>query len=381
MQRLFPYLFFIILIFVSVSLPENITDPMRGFAVSSMAPSWGFLDKIKSPFKKGSSTIHKTDFSQLSLENNLLRSQIDSVNEWLTFEQRLEEQIDRYLSLKTDANALQANEFFRRRAEELKQILEMQLQSLPAKIVYRDPTSWSSSIWINIGNKENEALGKIIVAKNSPVVVGSSLVGLVEYVGPNHSRVRLITDSGFTPAVRAVRGDTQNRQVLMSLRNCYSQISQREDLFENKEEKEDFFDQMKLVMDKLSSKEKDSFLAKGELSGCSKPLWRSRNQKLKGKGFNYDYLDVEGPERDLHTGKPIKDMKADPLELIKKGDLLITTGMDGIFPPGLSVAVVSKVEDIPKAGYAYEIEALATAENLEDIQVVFVMPPLHFESL
>ena len=54
------------------------------------------------------------------------------------------------------------------------------------------------------------------------------------------------------------------------------------------------------------------YLAKGELYGSSKPLWRTQRHQLKGTGFNYDFADGEGPARDLQTGKHALQ---DPLEV------------------------------------------------------------------
>jgi cell shape-determining protein MreC len=53
--------------------------------------------------------------------------------------------------------------------------------------------------------------------------------------------------------------------------------------------------------------------------------------------------------------------------------------MDGIFPAGLHVATVSKVAPLEEGAYCYSIEAKATADRLEDLEVVFVMPPVAFD--
>ena len=70
-------------------------------------------------------------------------------------------------------------------------------------------------------------------------------------------------------------------------------------------------------------------MAKGELHGSSKPLWRGYSQVLKGIGFNYDYADAYGPARDLRTGKTTANSPG--ISLLRVNDLLMTTGMDGIF--------------------------------------------------
>ncbi len=75
-------------------------------------------------------------------------------------------------------------EFFQRRNEDLRKILEEQISAIPAKVIFRNPSSWSSSLWINVGEETNESLGRQIVAKDSPIVSGEQfLIGIVEYVG------------------------------------------------------------------------------------------------------------------------------------------------------------------------------------------------------
>jgi rod shape-determining protein MreC len=200
------------------------------------------------------------------------------------------------------------------------------VEHLLVKVIFRSPTSWGSSLWINAGSDSNTSL----LQTNSPVVLGDSLVGVVDYVGKKQSRVRLITDSGLTPAVRAVRDFT--------------------------------------------------FLAKGELQGSSEPLWRGKKNTLKGIGFNYDFPDHEGPARDLRTGE-IRgpSSKTETVPIIKLNDLLLTTGMDGVFPAGLRVATVSKVEPLKEGAYTYTIEAAPTAEHLDNLDYLFILPPVGFD--
>jgi rod shape-determining protein MreC len=192
---------------------------------------------------------------------------------------------------------------------------------LLARVVYRCPISWNSSLWINVGEKDNEESEKKLIAKNSPVVLGTSLIGVVETVQTGRSQVRLITDPDLTPSVRALRSDESGNPL---------------------------------------------YLAKGELHGSAKIFWRSRGSTLIGEGFNYDYDDNYGPAKDLRSNPAI----------LKVGDLLVTTGMDGIFPAGLHVARVTKIQSLREGDYYYEIEAIPTAESIEELSLVHVLPPL-----
>lgn len=304
MRRTLAYPFFALglVLFCWINLPKNVSDRLRSMAVSTFS--------------------HRTDndaseLSRLKLENQNLRAQVDHVYEWLRHDQRIGEQVELYKGLTKKSGE---NAFFQRRADHLRSLLQKQLFSVPAQVIYRDPSSWSSSLWVNVGEENNQAFGLPVVAKNSPVISDGALVGVVDYVGKKQARVRLITDSGLSPSVRAVRGANLE----------------------------------------------DGYLAKGEVHGSSAPFWRSRGPILKGVGFNYDYPDEEGHSRDLKG----------PVPLLKEGDVLLTSGLDGVFPPGLRVGSVSWIAPLKEGSYAYEIEVRPAASNLNDLQTVFILPPL-----
>ena len=105
-------------------------------------------------------------------------------------------------------------------------------------------------------------------------------------------------------------------------------------------------------------------LAKGEVHGCSQPLWRSQRHLLKGTGFNYDFPDQAIPEG---------------IELLKQGDLLVTTGLDGVFPPNLHVGKVTKIAPAMEGDYFWELEAEPTASHLDDLDYLFVLKPVGYE--
>ena len=68
------------------------------------------------------------------------------------------------------------------------------------------------------------------MGKNSPVLFGTSIIGVVEYVGYERSRVRLITDEKLVPSVRAVRGRENNRFLLEHVQTVLFTLERREDL-------------------------------------------------------------------------------------------------------------------------------------------------------
>jgi rod shape-determining protein MreC len=266
------YLFITIFILCQLSLSPKVADRLRSISVATFSPSTHLLSQIKGgvlyvttvwPFGgyRTSPEVQK-ELMTLQLENHELRHQVA------------------LLKAENEIGGVEA---------------------AIGEVIFREPSSWTSSLWINLGKKTNR-----VVAKNSPVVVGSALVGVVEYVGANRSRVRLITDGALTCGVRAVRKQGQNR------------------------------------LD----------IATGEIQGAPAALLRSRAALLRCVGF-YE----EGA-------------------VMQKGDLLITTGMDGVFPEGLSVAEVAAVHPVTEGAFSYEVEAMPCAGNLNDLKFLMVLASL-----
>jgi rod shape-determining protein MreC len=75
--------------------------------------------------------------------------------------------------------------------ERLKSLLEItqkqDIQSVPARVIARDPSIWFNTITINRGSSSG-------VAVNMPVVTGGGIVGRVITVSPWASQVMLLTD-------------------------------------------------------------------------------------------------------------------------------------------------------------------------------------------
>jgi hypothetical protein len=211
-------------------------------------------------------------------------------------------------------------------------------------------------------NKKGDTQKKILFVG----LPGGALVGLVDYVGKNQARVRLITDVGLKPSVRAVRGSLQNAQLYEHVESVLRHVQGRGDLPMEEMAQLELIAALEKLQRNLASDSDSWYLAKGILEGGGPPLWRSRNHVLKGIGFNYDFSDEQGPARPLLSKPPI----------LQAHDLLVTTGLDGIFPAGLRVAEVSKVLPLKEGAYAYEIEAIPVVKNLDSIQTVFIIPSL-----
>lgn len=360
-QSYFAIAFVLCLLFI---IPKSFTDKLREISVQVSSPIYRGLSFNKS-------SVMKQDLDQLTLENALLSKQMQEVRDYLVSEERLEEQFRKLATVDSEKQ-----EFVKRRQDQLLDNLKRQMESVSAKVVYREPAFWSSLLWIDVGQKDNESLGYELIAYNSPVVIGSVVVGVIDYVGKKQSRVRLITDANVPASVRILRGSEQNRLLLDQLNLLLDQLKFREDLFFSYEEQVNTLNILCHLHDNLKTSVHDRYLAKGELHGSSSPLWRSRLQKLKGIGFNYDYEDEEGPARDLRTGEPLNKEDVLPEILLKEGDLLVTTGMDGIFPEGFHVAIVEKVKPLEEGATSYDLEAKSLVENFNEIDKVSVLAPL-----
>lgn len=375
-HRFFSFVTLGFALLILVSLPKQASDPIRSFTVASFAPAWNLAHRFKTylydrPFLR-SEARPSLEVSELKIESQSLRSQLETQQAWKEWTQHLDAQLAALQQLKVDIR----QPFFQRRWEEMNDLVQRQFFAILAPVIYRDPSSWSSSLWIQAGQKDNESLGRIVVAKNSPVVIGSSLVGVVEFVGWQQSRVRLITDSGLIVSVRAARGKWQDRKLSELTRSLEKKITPREDLPLAPQEKTELLSLLQRLERHTGSE--DGYYAKGHLQGSSSPFWRSRGLSLKGVGFNYDYPDQEGPARELRTGKPIGASNAQT-PILKTGDLLITSGLDGVFPAGIEVGVVTHINPLSEGAYAYELEAHPTASHFHDLQNVFVLPPLTLE--
>lgn len=262
--------------------------------------------------------IRKSTIEALEAENLLLKNQNEKLRKQLLSEDKINQRIRRVKEL-IEVNEKNASDFHMRRLEGAKTLLEKTLYSTHGEVVHRNKSHWDSTFWIGLGKGE--------VSVNSPVLKGEFLVGLVEYVGKHRSRVRLLTDAQLIPSVRVAR--------------------------------------------------EHRYLAKGELVGSVGTSWREKNATLKGIGFNYDFSDEEGPARELRSGLPLsKLIKEEEVSLIDVGDLLVTTGMDGVFPKDLPVAKVTEVKTLKEGSVSIEIRAQLCAGNLNDIENVVVLAPL-----
>ena len=338
-------------------------------SVAALSPSWMGLSsakegvfKIAAVWPSGgyyTSPEMKNELEGLKLENHNLRYQVELLKAQVDLEKLVGEEAELLKRfVKDDAYA-------KRRKAEVFRLIDLYTPAVIGKVIFRETASWSSSFWINLGEKTNQDLGKTVIAKNSPVVAGTSLLGIIEYVGEHRSRVRLVTDASIVPSVRILRGSEQKQVVAQQAKKLLEMLSGCEEISQDHPVKKE----LKEFYQKLNPSGVNFYLAKGELRGMRAPLFRCRHALLQGVGFNYDFDDEEGHARDLKSGGSIP--------LVQKGDILVTTGMDGIFPAGLRTGQVTKVFPLREGASAYELDALSLIENFDDISYVTVLPPLN----
>ena len=165
---------------------------------------------------------------------------------------------------------------------------QSQYQTVPARVIARDPSVWFNTITINRGTSSG-------VAVNMPVVTGTGIVGRVVTAGPWASQVMLLTDE--KAGAGAVVGQLGQSGALGSVRG-------RPDL---------------------------GLIEMRYVSG---------------------------------------------LEKVELGDFVMTTGQDGIYPPGLNVGVVVDVKN-GTATQAHQIliRPGARLDQLEEVAVLLYQAP------
>lgn len=178
--------------------------------------------------------------------------------------------------------------------ERLKGLLNLHekidIESVPARVIARDPSVWFNTITINRGSNSG-------VAVNMPVVTASGIVGRVITVSPFASQVMLLTDE--KAGAGAVVGQLGQSGALGSVRG----------------------------------------------------------------------------RADLGVGV-IEMRYVSGLEKVEVGDHVMTTGQDGIYPPGLNVGKVVDVQH-GSATQAHQIliQPGAQLDHLEEVAVLLYRPP------
>jgi rod shape-determining protein MreC len=237
-----------------------------------------------------------------------------------------------------------------RKLEESHALAQQGTQGLRVRVLAREPGAWERFLWVDAG-RETHGEGSPL-QKHSPVVCGDAVVGLIEYVGRRQSLVRLISDPQCCPAVQlseegpsgllhAVRrldlllgaSETVEHQLKRSLQQLLSQIP-------------------------IPDHSGGSW--KGILKGASSD--RRVGQILKG-----DFFAAEWEHRQERSAKAPK-----------AGHLLVTSGLDGLFPAGLRVGYLEAIQPPNGSQLMRGFTALPAVESLEDLQWLTILSPRGF---
>jgi cell shape-determining protein MreC len=345
-------------------LPGAVVQGLRSGAGTFSSSLWK-----KGRELQGSFSPKKEKTETLQVENLLLKNQNETLRHRLYSEDRIEYQLKKLKEL-TDLDEEKGLEFFKRRKKGAENLLNLELFSLTGKVIRRDHGEWNTTLWINLGSLQNEQIDHTVVGVGRPVLKGPYLIGVIDQVDRHKSRVRLLTDSRVVPSVRAVRGKTNDREFESLVKQVYNQAIVRG-------ETQETLSHLKHLIETLQEGEGGGYFAKGELTGSASSQFRIHSEILRGIGFNYDFGDEENPPLDLRSGKEIQNLKKQVwIPLIKEGDLLVTTGMDGTFPKDLPVAHVTHVVSLKEGSPSYAIEARLCAGSLETLLEVTILPPL-----
>ncbi|MBQ8498867.1 rod shape-determining protein MreC [Chlamydia sp.] len=215
------------------------------------------------------------------------------------------------------------------------------------RVIFRDPAHWGSSCWINIGKEHG-------VKKNSPVVCGKVVVGLVDFVGEAQSRVRLITDVGIKPSVIAIRGEIQTWVVKDQLRTLARNVTNLPASAFTDSDKRKALQVLQQLESSLLLSGHNDFALRGIVCGRGDPIWKPEASVLNGSDFGF----VNG-------------------KTVEVGDILVTTGLDGVFPPGLLVATVSEVLPKSEGACSLNIKAQSLAPDCSTADFL-VLHPMDF---
>ncbi|HEU64308.1 MAG TPA: hypothetical protein ENH96_02830, partial [Chlamydiae bacterium] len=93
----FPFLLLAFFMLFMMSISKDKVDKFRNMAISSFIPtshSSKFL--LKMPDRTLSQSDNKIEMDKLLLENTMLKNQINGIYEWLFFENRIEDQVDKF---------------------------------------------------------------------------------------------------------------------------------------------------------------------------------------------------------------------------------------------------------------------------------------------
>lgn len=284
----------------------------------------------------------------------------------------------------------------RKTEEALKQIqstVKLPFKPLIGSVIYQESPPYGTALWINIGKKnvfQEQKTGESGITdstqfpleKNCPVICQGTLVGCIDYVGDYASRVILLSDPKLAVSAQVKRSlDARKRaeaiEAGLAFRKAlqvYSQTANQKKS-QSMEKALKAVDTIVLLLEK-STKDQTStkdilFLAKGQLRGSKS---KEKPILIDGVGFTCDFEDIFSTKRDLRTGQA--HPHDERIAIVKPGDILETTGLDGVFPRGLPVALVKEVLPLVEGATSYTIKASPLLHSFPSFEYLSVLPRL-----
>jgi len=302
----------------------------------------------------------------LVVENQILKSQLAYIKEWVQAQQKVEEFFSELKKLeKAQHVALIGHEAQKKRIKIVEQFLKYFSQYALGRVIFIEPFASSSLAWIDIGENYNQQVGEMVVAKNSPVVLADQLVGVVEEVYPKFSKIRLITDPKLAIHVKAIRGKEQMKDVQAKAEDLLDCLELMKDI--KYERKEELIGHLIQLAQELKIDGHDRDYALGEISGSEYSFLSKNRDQLVGTGFS---LKGSYRQRQDDPSKGFQEIA------VMKGDLLVSTGKDGVIPAGLKVGWVIEVGKASMGKSTYALRARPACQELHRLEYVQVLPPM-----
>lgn len=223
-------------------------------------------------------------------------------------------------------------------------------EHIVTKMIFQPTAPWGNTVWVDVGYKTSPL--PIGLQRNCPVLSGDVAVGLVDFVGAYASRVRLLSDPLVHPAVQIRRQGVDIHGVQRAVSFLQETLKKHPDIMPSRKAARALFKLLSCCPCHLSD-DKSTRFARGELQGAEKmtdpSMW-------KGVGFALE-ISADGK-----GGVPIR-----------VGDVLETSGLDGLFPQGLIVAKVTSVAPTEEGATTFHILARSEAENFLHLDYLTIL--------
>lgn len=193
-----------------------------------------------------------------------------------------------------------------------------QYERLSTLVSLRDPGDWAGFVWVELPNRQSPETWL-----ESPAIVGDCAVGLVDFCRGERCRIRLLSDAQLSLSVTIPASQLEGDLACVP-GECPPLV--------------------------------------GQVRGFGGALCNSSGSLLAGEGY------IPGPPKSEQWRQPLIEGKRQ----FAVGDLLVTSGLDGIFPSGLRVGSVESVETARPAQTRY-LFSLKSAIDLHRVSQITLL--------